>query len=1009
MTESFAPLGLLARLTMMLSIAWLVNLALARANPRWRVLTWRLTAAALLVMGIVAISLPAVSVAVLPAEAAGPMSASAELPMLPAAGRAEKEPADANPNSVSNAVPIDKATTRRGAELPKSVPNADTKSAAIIMRINWHWIVVVIWLCGVSLGALSAARAMLLLRNLRKRSLPVDPKIVELGQAIALRLNLRSSFEIRQTSDVPSPCVFGVLHPVILLPTTDCQPEQRTALPAILAHEIAHLANHDVVWNSALRALARLLWFHPLLWRAPAAHLAACDAACDATAASYIGDVVSYGQLLAQMALRVSGASHRPALQMARASNVRRRIETLHQRLYTQPLSRRGVIVTAAVTLFLAGLTGALALTRAQTTAKVDLYGDPLPPGATARLGTIRYQQDGRHFLPDNQTVVSKDGGSLVLWNARTGAPIRELRVKDFSYFDHFTLSADGKQVAIPGTIKLNEKESRQEIRVLNLANGELIRAFPRKSIHDRDPVAFTPDGKNLVSIELEGMLRIEEIATGKELKSRSFPRGSSADVDVSPDGKWLGILTGWPSRQYLVWEWQAEAEPRPLNIGENSMEGGLVFSPSGQHVAAKVDGQIHLWEVSTGALLKRPTVTGEGCLGSLAFSPDGKRLFAAVGTYGKRSHGVRVWNVETWESERILEIVNGFQISPDAKLLQHSGWQVVDLETRKVLNMPDTHREEVCQIERLGNDKIMTASIDGTIRTWDAATGRQTQSLDYGDWVRSIAVSPDGQQLVANVTDDTIRLWDLKADKEIYRLPGHRRYGGSVMRAIAFLEGGKQFCSFGPDFYLRVYDTRRGKAVQEFRIEPPGAVLPTEGEEDDDIERTSVSFDTKFTPDGKYLSLDLANKIFFYESLTGKLSFALDHTGGWIGSQSFSPDGQRLLTCAWASQAKGKEETATLWNLQTKKVEVTIEMPDGIGPVCFSPDGKRFAVVGNDDRPRSKVTIYKLNGEVVATLSDVPRRIKEMSFTADGQGLITALDDGTLLVWGPSALVPPT
>ena len=86
----------------------------------------------------------------------------------------------------------------------------------------------------------------------------------------------------------------------------------------------------------------------------------------------------------------------------------------------------------------------------------------------------------------------------------------------------------------------------------------------------------------------------------------------------------------------------------------------------------------------------------------------------------------------------------------------------------------------------------VVTASDDGTIRIWDAASGRQQKVLGnsnekqtYVAWVRGIALSPDGKWIASNSLDDTVRLWDMATGKEVYRLPGHGRYGGR--RPVAF------------------------------------------------------------------------------------------------------------------------------------------------------------------------------------------------------------------------------
>src|SRR5262245_39627114 len=60
---------------------------------------------------------------------------------------------------------------------------------------------------------------------------------------------------------------------------------------------------------------------------------------------------------------------------------------------------------------------------------RLDLYGEPLPPGALARLGTIRFRSEGENFLlrfaPDGKTLTSVGTDALHVWDVGTGKEIR--------------------------------------------------------------------------------------------------------------------------------------------------------------------------------------------------------------------------------------------------------------------------------------------------------------------------------------------------------------------------------------------------------------------------------------------------------------------------------------------------------------------------------------------------------------------------------------------------------
>ena len=101
---------------------------------------------------------------------------------------------------------------------------------------------------------------------------------------------------------IPSPCLFGLLHPAIYLT------EQAAADPAqarqIVAHEKTHLRHGDLVWALLRSVCLAVWWFNPLVWLAAALSRQDCELACDEGTIKALGEDVryDYGRTLVGMA-----------------------------------------------------------------------------------------------------------------------------------------------------------------------------------------------------------------------------------------------------------------------------------------------------------------------------------------------------------------------------------------------------------------------------------------------------------------------------------------------------------------------------------------------------------------------------------------------------------------------------------------------------------------------------------------------------------------------------------
>ena len=92
----------------------------------------------------------------------------------------------------------------------------------------------------------------------------------------------------------------------------------------------------------------------------------------------------------------------------------------------------------------------------------------------------------------------------------------------------------------------------------------------------------------------------------------------------------------------------------------------------------------------------------------------------------------------------------------------------------------------------------MASASQDGTVKVWDAATAQESLTLKgHIIVVTSVAFSPDGQRLASASFDQTVKVWDAATGLESLTLTGHT---GSVM-SVAFSPDGHCVPCAAPTF----------------------------------------------------------------------------------------------------------------------------------------------------------------------------------------------------------------
>jgi WD40 repeat protein len=557
--------------------------------------------------------------------------------------------------------------------------------------------------------------------------------------------------------------------------------------------------------------------------------------------------------------------------------------------------------------------------------------------------------------------------------------------------------------------------------------------------------VAFSPDGKAVVTGAGDPSVKVWDAVSGKELKTFAGPNGHTGlvlGVAVSPDGRQLA--TAGADNFARVWDFPSSAPAGSFALGS---EGRCVaVSADGSRLAGGgKDGKVRVWNASDGKPLHE--LSGHaGAVTGLAFSPNGQTLVTA----GSDST-LRYWNVADGRAVAAFAAhpgpVTGVAFNAGGNAVYTTGadgavrfWAAPPTASRSL----PPFAEGVTAVALSPDGGQVVAGAGKAVRLATLSTGAAVREFAAPDPVAAVAVGPGGA-LVAAGAGGRVMLWQVKDGQALMAQPAHA--GG--VTGLAFHPAGGQLATVGKDGWLRVFAAPAAPprvvahpdAVRAAVLSGDGKRLATGGA--DRVIRLYALDNLKsperqlnghpdavnalaFSPDGKALasagddgvvrfwgldkgepaatvgghagpvtSLHWVGDRVVTSSLDGGVKAwqapvagrqALSHAGA-VTCQALSPDGARLVTGCDDKQVRS-------WNLATGQLERTWAGPTlGVLCVAVSPRGDAVAA-GSADKA---VFVWEAGGnKLVKKLDGLPAAANALALTADGKAAVAGLADGT-------------
>lgn len=503
--------------------------------------------------------------------------------------------------------------------------------------------------------------------------------------------------------------------------------------------------------------------------------------------------------------------------------------------------------------------------------------------------------------------------------------------------------------------------------------------------------MAFTPDGKHLVSASEDMTMKLWEVNSGREIRTFHGPDRYVKRLAIHPSRPLMGTI----SMDGLVWVWNY-SNGKVINQLRDTADviTNAIFTPDGRYLVTggrKYTGAI--WDAETLKLVQRLEGSGLGCGRGqchVSLAIVNNTLLAGVQNYQ-----VEIWDLKSFELQNTVKLKRGscstctsiVQGSADKKSFFASTGDSLQLRSIKSGERLafQSEVEDVEHVQVTKNGRYVANLERGTFHMLQP-TGSTVYSIGtYPDGVTAYAFSPDGRTLATSSSDFTISIRETADGKVQSTMSGYiNDRTDSLHASVKYWAKNLQKQEISPDgtFVLEniggvavLWEFASGRVIRKFKASSEAVIA------------------SRFSPDGKYVATGGGDRVArLWETQTGNLVREFRGQTASIFTLDFSPDGQYLVSGGW-------DYTMYIWNLQTGEIYGRYQPHDQGSPVevQFVPGGIYLVSGGLDQR---LVLTDVDTGKGVREFIGHKTHVVAIDFSPDNKMMLTGSWDHNAKLW---------